>query len=192
MNGYEKAQSLGLVGESEIIVNKLKTLTQFKIPIPEVIQFFDEQDLAKYDPLLGDWIGSLIELARSPETPSLMVSGLHSLFIHLNKRTSETIDTTNLTIAEDTWSLMNSLLQMSLITTGQRDSFYSLGNNFRPYSDLTVEQYDGQVVAAEKDAVVSAVVQKANNAKEAAEAESRRTESNEESIWAAANAAWEA
>jgi hypothetical protein len=148
MNGYQKAQSLGLTGEDAEIVAKLQTLTAGPIPIANVIQWFDEQNLAELDPIDNAWVGSLVEVVKNPQTPAPLVAGLRKLFVHLAKRTSQTVDTTDLTFAVEVWSLLGYLIQMGVVTTDQRDSFYLLDGG-RPYKDLTVEQFDDQRTAAE-------------------------------------------
>lgn len=148
MNGYEKAVSLGLTGTDAEIVAKLQTLTAGPIPIANVLQWFDEQNLAELDPIDNAWVGSLVNVVKNPATPAPLAAGLRKLFVHLAKRTSQTVDTTDLTFAVEVWTLLGYLIQMGVVTSEQRDSFYLLDGG-RPYKDLTVEQFDEQRQAAE-------------------------------------------
>ena len=148
MNAFEKAVSLGLTGTDAEIVGKLQTLTAGPIPIANVLQWFDDQNLAELDPIDNAWVGSLVSVVKNPATPAPLAAGLRKLFVHLAKRTSQTVDTTDLTFAVEVWTLLGYLIQMGVVTTGQRDSFYLLDGG-RPYKDLTVEEFDAQRVAAD-------------------------------------------
>jgi hypothetical protein len=151
LNGYQKAQQLQLTGTPEQIVPVLHALTVDKIPVAEVIQFFDEQNLAEHDPIDNVWKGSLIDVVKHPASPEPVVAGLRALFVHIGKRTSEAVDTTDPTIAVQTWTLLNVLIQMGVVTVEQREAFYALDGG-RPYAALSVEEYSAQATAAEEEA----------------------------------------
>jgi hypothetical protein len=193
MNAYEKALEMNLSGEPAEVVAILNAITAGPIPVANVLQYFDEQNLAEWDPLADDWVGSLVTVARNQSTPSPIVAGLRKVFVHLAKRTSQTIDTTDPVIAVETLALLGALIQMGVVTTTQRDAFYDLDGG-RPYASLTVEQYNelktaSETAAAKADAV-TAVIVKATAAREAAEAEARIAESTPTTIAAAAETAW--
>ena len=193
MNAYEKALEMNLSGEPAEVVAILNAITAGPIPVANVLQYFDEQNLAELDPLADDWVGSLVTVARNQSTPSPIVAGLRKVFVHLAKRTSQTIDTTDPVIAVETLALLGALIQMGVVTTTQRDAFYDLDGG-RPYASLTVEQYNelktaSETAAAKADAV-TAVIVKATAAREAAEAEARIAESTPTTIAAAAETAW--
>lgn len=154
MNAYEKAQSLGLTGETTEIVAKLQTLTAGPIPVANVLQWFDEQGLGELDPIENSWVGTLVDLVRNPQTPSPVSSGLRKLFAHLAKRTSQTVDTTDLSYSVEVFALLGALIQMGVVTAEQRDSFYALDGG-RPYKDLSVEQFAAQKQAAESSVVIA-------------------------------------
>lgn len=143
MNGYEKALALNLTGSDSEIVAKLQTLTSGPIPIANVLQWFDEQNLAELDPIDNAWVGSLVDVVKNPQTPAPLVAGLRKLFVHLAKRTSQTVDTTDLTFAVEVWTLLGYLIQMGVVTTSQRDLFYLLDGG-RPYKDLTDVEFAAQ------------------------------------------------
>lgn len=143
MNGYEKALALNLTGSDSEIVAKLQTLTSGPIPIANVLQWFDEQNLAELDPIDNAWVGSLVDVVKNPQTPAPLVAGLRKLFVHLAKRTSQTVDTTDLTFAVEVWTLLGYLIQMGVVTTSQRDSFYLLDGG-RPFKDLTDVEFAAQ------------------------------------------------
>ncbi len=147
MNGYQKAHALNLTGTDAEIVAKLQTLTAGPIPIANVLQWFDEQNLAELDPIDNAWVGSLVSVVKNPATPAPLAAGLRKLFVHLAKRTSQTVDTTDLTFAIEVWTLLGYLIQMGVVTTQQRDSFYLLDGG-RPYKDLTVQEFEAQRDAA--------------------------------------------
>jgi hypothetical protein len=148
MSAYSKSVQLALGGTDAEKVAVLQTLTSGPIPVSEVIQFFDEQNLAELDPIDNAWVGSLIDVVRNENTPAELVAGLRALFVHLAKRTSQTVDTTIPMIAVQTWTLLSALVQMQVVTTAQRDAFYALDGG-RPFADLTVEQFTSQREAAE-------------------------------------------
>lgn len=156
MNGYEKSEALGLTGTDAEKVAKLQTLTAGPIPIANVLQWFDEQNLAELDPIDNAWVGSLVNVVKNPATPAPLAAGLRKLFVHLAKRTSQTVDTTDLTFAIEVWTLLGYLIQMGVVTTQQLDAFYLLDGG-RPYKDLTVEEFAAQQTAAETEAAQSAV-----------------------------------
>jgi hypothetical protein len=193
MNAYEKALEMNLSGEPAEVVAILNAITVCPIPVANVLQYFDEQNLAEWDPLADDWVGSLVTVARNQSTPAPIVAGLRKVFVHLAKRTSQTIDTTDPVIAVETLALLGALIQMGVVTTQQRDAFYQLDGG-RPYASLTVEQYNAlktaSDTAAEKEAAVTAVIIKASAAREAAEAECRLAGSTPSTIAAAAETAW--
>lgn len=193
MNAYEKAQEMNLTGQPAEVVAILNAITAGPIPVANVLQYFDEQNLAEWDPLADDWVGALVTVARNQNTPAPIVAGLRKVFVHLAKRTSQTIDTTDPVIAVETLALLSALIQMGVVTTTQRDAFYDLDGG-RPYASLTVEQYTAlqtaSETAAEKEAAVAAVIVKCNAAREAAEAEARTSQSTPLTIAAAAETAW--
>jgi hypothetical protein len=152
MNGYQKSQSLSLTGTDAEIVAKLQTLTAGPIPIANVLQWFDEQNLAELDPIENAWVGTLVSVVKNPATPAPLAAGLRRLFVHLAKRTSQTVDTTDLTFAVEVWTLLGYLIQMGVVTSQQRDSFYLLDGG-RPYKDLTVQQFAAQRADAEAEQV---------------------------------------
>jgi len=150
MDGYQKAQSLSLTGTDAEIVAKLQTLTSGPIPIANVLQWFDEQNLAELDPIENAWVGTLVSVVKNPATPAPLAAGLRKLFVHLAKRTSQTVDTTDLTFAVEVWALLGFLIQMGVVTTEQRDLFYLLDGG-RPYKDLTDVQFAAQRTAAKAE-----------------------------------------
>lgn len=150
MNGYQKSLQLQLSGTVTEKVAKLHTLTKGPIPIANVLQWFDEQNLAELDPIDNAWVGSLVNVVKNPQTPAPLAAGLRKLFVHLAKRTSQTVDTTDLAVAIEVWTLLGYLIQIGVVTVDQRDSFYLLDGG-RPYKDLTVQEFAAQQAAAEAE-----------------------------------------
>ena len=173
MNGYEKAVELGLTTATAPgsdpprsftaaeIVDQLHALTAGSIPIDRLTHWFDQEHLAAYDPIDGVWTGSLVDVIKSQSTPAPLVAGLRKLFVHIAKRGSLTIDTTDLEFAVEVYTMLGYLIQMGVVTTAQRDSFYALDGG-RPYKDLTVEQYEQQAAAVTdviaRQAIIDAVL----------------------------------
>jgi hypothetical protein len=164
VSAYSKSVQLGLGGTDAEKVAVLRTLTSGPIPVSEVIQFFDEQNLAELDPIDNAWVGSLIDVVKNENTPAELVAGLRALFVHLAKRTSQTVDTTVPTIAVQTGTLLSAIVQMQVVTTEQRDAFYALGGG-RPFADLTVETLTAQREAAEAEAAADSAKAAADSAK---------------------------
>lgn len=186
MNAYEKAIALGLAGEPSEIVAKLQTLTVGPIPVANVLQWFDEQNLGELDAIENAWVGTLVDVVRNPQTPSPVAAGVRKLFAHLAKRTSQTVDTTDLSYSVEVFALLGALIQMGVVTVEQRDSFYALDGG-RPYKDLTVEQFAEQKITAELLALKTAALDLVQNtAAEAAREECRKADSTPESIITAA------
>jgi hypothetical protein len=159
MNGFQKAEQLGLTTAtapgsdpprpftSAEIVGQLSALTAGAIPIDRVTHWFDREHLAAYDPIDGVWTGSLVDVIKSQSTPAPLVAGLRKLFVHIAKRGSLTIDTTDLEFAVEVYTMLGFLIQMGVVTAKQQDSFYALDGG-RPYKDLTVEQYEAEAAEA--------------------------------------------
>jgi hypothetical protein len=147
MNAYEKSVALELTGTDAEQVAILQTLTAGPIPVGNVLQWFDEQNLGELDPIENRWVGSLVDLVRNLQTPLPVSGGLRKLFAHLAKRTSQIIDTTDLSYSVDLFALLGALIEMGVMTVEQRDSFYALDGG-RPYKDLTAEQFAAQRTAA--------------------------------------------
>lgn len=154
VNPYKHAIEIGLSG-TDADVPVLNALTSEPISVADVLQFFDEQNLAEMDPIENAWVGTLVDLVKNPATPGPVVVGLRKLFNHLAKRTSQTVDTTNPVFAVETWTLLSVLIQMGVVTTQQRDAFYALDGG-RPYADLKVEQYALEKAAYEADQALAA------------------------------------
>lgn len=173
MNGYEKAVSLGLTGADAEIVAKLQTLTAGPIPIANVLQWFDEENLGELDPIENAWVGTLVDVVKNPATPAPLAAGIRKLFTHLAKRTSQTVDTTDLVFAVEVWTMLGYLVQMGVVTAGQRDSFYLLDGG-RPYKDLTAEEFAAQRTSAEsveeRQAIINACINPIRTAQAAAAA----------------------
>lgn len=157
MNAYEKSIALGLTGTDAEQVAILQSITRGPISVANVIQYFDEQDLGELDPIDNAWTGTLVDIIRNDQMPLELRSGLRDLFKHLAKRTSETVDTTDPTVALQTATLLGVLIQIGIITTEQRDAFYALDSG-RPYKELTVEQFSQQQTEAEAVAAKVAIV----------------------------------
>jgi len=162
MNSRKKAIELELTGDSQEIVNRLVAITNGKIPIIKVIDFLEENALATLDGFSYVWSGPLVDVAKHPETPSLLSAGLTSLFKHLARRDSVSIDTTSPAYAVQTLQMLTVLLQMQLVTENQVSAFYNLDGG-RPFANLTVEQYllDKDAYEADEAAKELAIVRSA-------------------------------
>jgi hypothetical protein len=179
MNAYEKAVALGLTTATAPgsdpprpftaaeIVDQLHALTAGSIPIDRLTHWFDREHLAAYDPIDGVWTGSLVDVVKNPATPAPLVAGLRKLFVHIAKRGSLTIDTTDLEFAVEVYTMLGFLIQMGVVTLDQRDSFYALDGG-RPYKDLTVEQYEQQTAESTARSVTNAIIGHINTAQAAA------------------------
>jgi hypothetical protein len=160
MNGYEKAEQLGLTGTPAEQVAILHTLTVGDINIKAVQRWFRENELWMQGPS-GKMLGAL-QLAYAHEsTPPEAIAGLDYLFATVFGDSAETLQSTNPTWSVKVWQLVQLVVSLVPSATGLVDSFYALEGG-RPYKDLTVEQYEQQAADAAavlaRQAIIDAVL----------------------------------
>ena len=152
MNGYEKAQALGLSGTDAEIVAKLQTLTVSDIPVKSVRTWFRENNLW-LERSTGEMFGPL--QAAYASAPQEAKDGLDYLYDTVFAGSADFLRTTQPVWAQQVWQLVQLVVQLSPAHTGLVDSFYALDGG-RPYKDLTVEQFAAQRTAAQETAALMA------------------------------------
>jgi hypothetical protein len=155
MNGYEKAQELGLGGTPAEKVAVLQTLTAQPIPLAELL--FTLNFRGMLTKVVGSneaekWRGSILTMkaALTAANQTAYVAALDQWLSHITNPRNLTFDTTNPTHAA-TFAALNAAFgdpQAGIFQAGDFDAVYSLGGG-RPYATLTVEQYNSQATAAE-------------------------------------------
>lgn len=196
MNAYEKAQALGLTGTDAEIVDVLKTLTQADIPGKALGKWLGERNLLSWS---GDkdnpWFGTLQTLLDTGVITGEAADGIKELKAVLIGPRGDGLATTDPEWSKKVFTTITGIAAVSENAAALIDSFYALDGG-RPYKNLTTTEYAAQRAAAEQDAIIlsglAAVRLKIEAADEAARAAARATGATQQSIMAAAVAAWEA
>lgn len=191
MNGYEKAQQLGLTGTDAEIVDVLKTLTQADISGKALGKWLGERNLLSWDGTA--WFGTLQTLLDAGQITGTAADGIKQLKAVLVGPRGDGLETTNPLWAGLVFTTISGIAQASQDAAALIDSFYALDGG-RPYKDLTTTEYAAQRTAAQQAATVAAglaaVKARIDAADEAARTAARATGATEQSIMAAAVAAW--
>jgi len=140
MNGYEKAQSLGLTGTDAEQTAILQTLTNSNIPTQDVRVWFRENRLWMEKP--GGQMWGTLEAASASATPDQR-QHLDYLFDVVFGGSSELIRASEPTSAGETWAVVQTIVALVPDSSGAVDSFYALGGG-RPYKDLTEAEFASQ------------------------------------------------
>lgn len=140
MNGYEKAQSLGLTGTDAEQVAILQTLTSGNIPTQDVRVWFRENRLWMEKP--GGQMWGTLETASASATPEQRQQ-LDYLFDVVFGGSSELIRSSEPTPAGETWAVVQTIVALVPDSSDSVDSFYALGGG-RPYKDLTETEFASQ------------------------------------------------
>lgn len=191
MNAYEKAQQLGLTGTDAEIVAILKTLTQADIPGKALGKWLGERNLLSWDGTA--WFGTLQTLLDAGQITGTAADGIKQLKAVLVGPRGDGLETTSPLWAGLVFNTISGIAAASQDAAALIDSFYALDGG-RPYKNLTTTEYAAQRAAAEQDAIIlsglAAVRLKIEAADEAARTAARATGATEQSIMAAAVAAW--
>lgn len=163
MNGYEKAQALGISGTAAENVAVLQTLTAQPIPLAELL--FTLNFRGMLTKVVGSneaekWRGSILTMkaALTAANQTAHVAALDQWLSHITNPRNLTFDTTN-PLHAATFAALNASFgdpQVGIFQAGDFDAVYALGGG-RPYATLTVEQYEAQATAAAAAAVKDAL-----------------------------------
>jgi hypothetical protein len=145
MNGYEKAQALGLTGTDAEIVAVLKTLTTTDILGSRLGKWLGERNLLSWDGT--GWFGTLQDLIDDGVIAGSAASGIQQLKAVLVGPRGDGLATTDPAWAPMVFQIISGIAQVSADAAVLIDSFYALDGG-RPYKDLTVEQFAAQRTAA--------------------------------------------
>lgn len=144
----DQIRSLGDVPASEKAVI-LSSLTVRPIPLQDLENLLDSEQLAWRDEITSQWNGSLIVAMDSGSPVS---EGLSELFRHLNKIRSVHIETDKPEWAVKCSALLDGLIYLGLLTVEQKGKVLALGGG-RKHGDVTVEDVETwEAVAASQDA----------------------------------------
>ena len=146
MNGYEKAQALGLTGTPAEIVAALNSLGETDITRLALGKFLREREFLIYDGTA--WYGSiqvLLDMSPSP-IPSEHIPNIIALKSIVTGSGGDGLATTKPFWAAKVLSFVQ-LLATIAGDAGLIDTFYAEAGG-RPYASLTVEQYNAQAAAA--------------------------------------------
>lgn len=171
MNGYEKAQALGLSGATAENVAVLQTLTAQPIPLAELL--FTLNFRGMLTKVVGSneaekWRGSILTMkaALTAANQTAYVAALDQWLSHITNPRNETFDTTS-PLHAATFAALNAVFgdpQAGIFQAGDFDAVYAIGGG-RPYANLTVEQYEAQQAAAEAAAAKSLLITFAHDCK---------------------------
>ena len=190
MNGYEKAQALGLTGTDAEVVAVLQTLTTSDIPVKSLARLLREEGLLLWT---GEkYVGSIQALVTAPVVNEQFVAGIDELKSAVFGGSAETLLTTVPQWAAKVWAIVSAIVALVPDTAGIVEKVYALDGG-RPYKDLTLQQFAAQrTTAASIAGKLAALELVVNTAAEAAREEYRKSDSTPESIVDAAVSVLEA
>lgn len=113
----------------------LSSLTVRPIPLQDLENLLDSEQLAWRDEVTSQWNGPLIV---AMDTGSPVSDGLAELFRHLNKIRSVHIETDKPEWAVKCSSLLDGLVYVGLLTVEQKDKVLALGGG-KKHGDVSVE-----------------------------------------------------
>lgn len=159
MNGYEKAESLGLTGtDAEIVATlKAKGLTARKVNLGELTLLLRNRSmltkLTYEDPQTGmKWNGSVAMMivgmaaGKHPALPAV-----NKWFSHITDPRSESFDTTDPAIAAEFWGLAQAVGSgPGMPSAADFAAVAALGGGWM-FADLTVDQFAEQRAATETE-----------------------------------------
>ena len=168
MNGYEKAQSLGLPSatfpdsdpprpytDAEIVA-VLKTLTVSDIPTKALGKWLGERNLLSWDG--SGWFGTLQTLLDAGQITGTAADGIRQLKAVLVGPRGDGLETTSPLWAGLVFQTISGIAQASQDAAALIDSFYALDGG-RPYKDLDEPTYAAQKAAAQASAALAAIDQ---------------------------------
>ncbi len=109
-------------------------VTVHKIELAELRWYLRDQGLI-YKGVDVPYVGPFAELVRSEQTPSELRLGLTDFITH-TFGTDKFLDTTDYVIAARGVAMLAGLIQAGVMTTEQRDGFYTLGGGLK-FADIT-------------------------------------------------------
>jgi hypothetical protein len=154
MNGYEKAQALGITGTDAEIVAVLKTLTVSNIAV-DAVRVWLRENLLWFRSSPTTMGGAIQQVIESPSTPDETKQQLGIFWSAVFGDGAQNLLTTVPTWAGLVWHIIQGLTQATPDAAALVDSFYALDGG-RPHKDLTVEQFAAQRTAAETEAATVA------------------------------------
>ncbi len=153
MNGYEKAQALGLTGTDAEIVAVLQTLTTTDIVGAKLGKWLGERNLLSWDG--SEWFGILQDLIDNGSITGGALAGIRQLKAVLVGPRGDGLATTDPAWAPMVFQIITGISQVSQDAVALVDSFYALDGG-RPYKDLTVEEFAAQRTAADAEVATTA------------------------------------
>ena len=138
----DQIKSLGDAPASEKAL-VLSSLTVHPIPLQDLENLLDSEQLAWRDEVTSQWSGPLVD-AMSNASP--VSDGLAELFRHLNKIRSVHIETDKPEWAVKCSQLLDGLIYVGLLSAEQKLKVLTLGGG-RLNGDVTVEDVDVHVAA---------------------------------------------
>lgn len=199
MNAYEKSVALGLTGTDQEKVDVLKTLTATPIRLDYLLEMLNFRGmLRKTDGSQGQerWVGSLQNLKAALVALNLTekVQAYEMWFSHVTNPRQATWDTRFPQWAAAFYAMELAFAdQPNMPSQADFDAVVALGGG-RPYASLTDQQFAAQQAAAQQASTVAAglaaVKARIDAADEAARTAARQSNATEQSIMAAAVAAW--
>lgn len=140
------------------LVPVLQSLCVRDIDVEAVAELFDTLNLAEHDPLENKLVGTLVDIAKDPNTVEPVREGLRDLFVHLNRRGSKQVHTaSDHAIAVRVAGLI-AALQAYGIPASVKDEFYALAGGLA-YADVTAEQVAELKAQAAAEATAEAAKQ---------------------------------
>ena len=144
----DQIKSLGDVPASEKAAI-LSSLTVRPIPLQDLENLLDSEQLAWRDEVTSQWNGPLV-VAMDGGSP--VSEGLAELFRHLNKIRSVHIETDKPEWAVKCSQLLDALIYVGLLNVEQKGKVLSLGGGSK-HGDITVQDVETwEAVAASQDA----------------------------------------
>jgi hypothetical protein len=157
VNGYKKAQQLGLTGEPAEVVAQLQPITAAKIDLSYLMELLNFRGmLRKTDGQNGSerWVGTLpnLKAALVALNQTESVAAYEMWFSHVTNPRQSFWDTTIPAYAMP-FAAMKAVFanQEGMPTSADFDAVVALGGG-KPYASLTVEQYNAQQAEAEAEA----------------------------------------
>jgi hypothetical protein len=150
MNGYEKAQALGLTGTDAEIVAVLKTLTVSNIAV-DAVRVWLRENLLWFRSSPTTMGGAIQQVIDSDQTPDETKQQLGIFWSAVFGDGAQNLLTAVPTWAGLVWQIIQGLTQAAPDAAALVDSFYALDGG-RPYKDLTVQEFAAQRDAAAAEA----------------------------------------
>jgi len=105
--------------------------TNRPIPIADLENFLDFNNVARRNPITSQWEGPLVDAMNNDGLPSELRGGISSLLTHFNKPRSVQVDTTQEPWASDAASLIGALVAIGLLSESQSGEVVSLAGGYK-------------------------------------------------------------